>query len=129
MRIVRTCSLAAIILFCLTASSWADSVTQSMVLAEYNVATYNMSQNWQTYESSSTLQSAFTDGKKADAKGLLLELFGFNSAAAAEFKIALNDFSMVANGLNGSMPDAGALGLLGCSGLVLLGALKRKFSH
>jgi|HubBroStandDraft_6_1064221.scaffolds.fasta_scaffold1345466_1 hypothetical protein len=127
MRIIRAFSLAGFLLLCLSSSMWADSVTQAMVVAEFNVASTDISQNWNTFESSKVLQSEFLAGEKADAAGLILAFTGHKAAAAAEFKIALTDFTAVAGGFS-AMPDAGALGLLGCTGIVLLGALKRKFS-
>ena len=131
MHLIRACCIAGVLMLCLSGSLWADSVTQDMVVAEYNVATSDMTQNWKVYESSNVLQSEFNAGEKADFAGLFFAWFGDKADAQAEFKIALADFSSVANGLSPSsaVPDAGSLGLMGCTGLVLLGALKRKFSR
>jgi len=103
-----------------------------MVVAECKIATNDMTQDWKVYESSNVLQSDFLAGEKEDAAGLLLEWTGHKAAAQADFKRAIKDFSLVANGLPTSVPsvpEAGSLGMLACSGLVLLGAMKRKFSR
>jgi hypothetical protein len=57
--------------------------------------------------------------------------------AQLDFQTAINDFNQALNLLgqkslpapSTAMPDAGSLALLGCSGIALFGALKKKYSN
>jgi hypothetical protein len=129
MRIVRLASLAILAVLTMVGSGWADSVTQNMVLTQYNVTQSDINHNIKLYESSKVLQSEFQAGKNAYNAGILAQYLGLTTVAQADFKTALSDFSQVANGVSGKMPDAGSIGLLSCTGLMLFGALKRKFSR
>jgi hypothetical protein len=128
MQFIKMCSLAGVLMLCLSGSLWADSVTQGDVIAAFNTASNDIGQNWKTFESNKVLQSEFAAGEKADGAGVIQALLGHKAAAQADFQAAISDFNQVATGLTSSMPDAGSLALLTCSGFLLFGAMKRKFS-
>jgi hypothetical protein len=126
---IKACSLAGFLILCLSGSLFADSVSSSDVVAAFKATSNDIAKNLKAYQSNQVLQSQFQDGQKAYSAGLVAQLFGFTSQAQADFKIAISDFSQVSNGLSTKVPDAGSLSLLGCAGLMLCGALKRKFSR
>jgi hypothetical protein len=129
MRIAKMCSLAGFLVLCLSGSLWADSVTQNDVAAAFKITQSDINQDLKTYESSRVLQSEFIDAGVWDAAGLRQLKKGHISRAEADFSAAIADLKLVANGLTPSpaVPDADALGLLSCSGLLLFGAMKKKF--
>jgi hypothetical protein len=133
MRIAKMCSLAGVLMFCLSGSLWADSVSQSDVVAAFAATNNTISQNWKAFESSRVLQSEFLAASALDVAGIAQWAKGHKAAAQADFSAAINDLKLVANGLTPStstaMPDAGSLGLLACSGMLLFGAMKKKFSR
>jgi hypothetical protein len=129
MRIVRAASLAILVILTMVGSGWADSVSQSDAVAAFNATSGDIAQNWKAYESNKILQNEFQAGKNAYTAGLLAAAFGFKTQAQNDFKIAISDFNQVSNGLSSRVPDAGSLSLLGCTGLMLFGALKKKFSR
>jgi hypothetical protein len=132
MRIAKISSLVAALMLCLSASLWADSVSQRDVVAAFAVTNNTISQNWKAFESSPVLQSEFLAANALDLAGIAQRGKGHKAAAEADFSAAIQDLKLVANGLTPSttaMPDAGSLGLLACSGLLLVGAMRRKFSR
>jgi hypothetical protein len=133
MRIAKISSLAVALMLCLSGSLWADSVSQSDVVAAFAVTNNTISQNFKAFESSRVLQSQFLAASAFDLAGIAQWTKGHRAAAQADFNAAINDLKLVANGLTPSssatMPDAGSLGLLTCSGLLLFGAIKKKFSR
>jgi hypothetical protein len=91
-----------------------------------------ISQNFKTFQSSTSLQSEFLAASAFDVAGIAEWAKGHRTAAQADFTAAINNLKLVANGLTPSstaMPDAGSLGLLACSGLLLFGAMKKRFSR
>jgi hypothetical protein len=131
MRIAKMCSLAGALMLCLSGSLWADSVSQSDVVAAFAVTNNTISQNWKAFESSRVLQSEFLAASAFDLAGIAQWAKGHKAAAQADFSAAIQDLKLVANGLTPStaMPDAGSIGLLSFSGLLLIGAMRRKFSR
>jgi hypothetical protein len=129
MRIIKACSLVGILMLALSSSMFADSVSYSDAVAAYQTTSAAVSQNWSVFESSKVLQSEFNAGQTAYLLGIAFQAAGLKGLAQDEFKTAVYDFSQVANGLSAAVPDAGALGLLACTGLLLAGSLKRKFSR
>jgi hypothetical protein len=133
MRIAKISALAAALILCLSGSLWADSVSQSDVVAAFEVTNSTIGQNWKAFESSRVLQSEFLAATALDLAGMAQRGKGHKAAAEADFSAAIQDLKLVANGLTPStstaMPDASSLGLLACSGLLLFGAMKKRFSR
>jgi hypothetical protein len=133
MRMSKMCSLAAILVLCLSGSLWADSVKQSDVTAAFAVTTGEINQNFKIFESSKVLQSEYLTASLWDLEGLALWAKHDKRDAEADFAAAINQLKLVAGGLTPSTapkaPDAGSLSLLACSGLLLFGAMKSKFSR
>jgi hypothetical protein len=133
MRIAKISSLVGALMLCLSGSLWADSVSQSDVVAAFAATNSSISQNFKAFESSRVLQSEFLAASAFDLAGIAQWTKGHRAAAQADFSAAINDLKLVASGLTPStstaMPDAGSLGLLACSGLLLFGAFKKKFSR
>jgi hypothetical protein len=128
MRIVKLCSLAGILVLCLSGSLWADSYTQRDVVAAFVVTGNDIKLDLKTYESSAVLQAEFVEAGLWDVAGLAQLKKGHLGRAEADFSKAIYDLKLVANGLTPpTVPDAGAIGLLSCSGLLLFGAMKKKF--
>jgi hypothetical protein len=127
---IKFCSLAAVLMLCLSGSLWADSVSQGDVISAFTLTNQDISQNAKVFESSKVLQSEYAAATLFDAAGLIL-WSKHRTAAEADFAAAINELKLVAAGVtpNASMPDAGSIGLLGCSGLLLFGAMRRKFSR
>ena len=133
MRIAKMCSLAGVLMLCLSGSLWADSVSQSDVVAAFAATNNAISQNLKVFESSKVLQAQFLAASAFDLAGLAQWAAGHRAAAQADFSAAINDLKLVANGLTPStstaMPDGGSLGLLACSGLLVFAAMKKRFSR
>jgi hypothetical protein len=132
MRIAKICSLAVVLVLGLSGSLWADSVSQGDVVAAFAATNSIISQNFKAFQSSTGLQSEFLAASAFDVAGIAEWAKGHRTAAQADFSAAIKDLKLVANGLTSSttaMPDAGSLGLLACSGLLLFGAMKKKFSR
>ena len=132
MRIAKLFSLAAILMLCFSGSLWADSVKQSDVLAAFSVTNNGINQNLKAFESNSVLKSEYLTASLLDLAGVALWP-KHRLAAEADFAAAINNLKLVASGLSVSpsntVPDASSLSLLACSGLLLFGAMKRKFSN
>jgi hypothetical protein len=132
MRIAKMCSLAVVLVLGFSGSLWADSVSQSDVVAAFALTNSTINQNLKAFQSSKVLQSEFLAASAFDVAGIAEWAKGHRTAAQADFTAAINNLKLVANGLAPSstaMPDAGSLGLLACSGLLLFGAMKKRFSR
>jgi len=133
MRIAKMCSLAAVLVLGLSGSLWADSVSQSDVVAAFAVTNNLISQNFKAFQSNPNLQSELLAASAFDVAGIAQWAKGHRAAAQADFNAAISNLKLVASGLTPStsttMPDAGSLGLLACSGLLLFGAMKKRFSR
>jgi hypothetical protein len=127
---IKICSLAAVLMLCLSGSLWADSVNQGDVINAFNLTNNDIGQNAKVFESSKILQSEYIAAGVFDVEGLAL-WSKHRAAAEADFAAAINELKLVATGVtpSASMPDAGSIGLLSCSGLLLFGAMRRKFSR
>jgi hypothetical protein len=131
MRITKMCSLAAVLVLCLSGSLWADSVKPADVLAAFAVTNGDINQNLKTFESSKVLQSEYVTAGLLDAVGLILWANHDKRDAEADFSAAITQLKLVASGVTptSAMPDPGSLSLLACSGLLLFGVMRRKFSQ
>lgn len=126
-----------LVVLTLVGSVWADSVvTPSAFRADLQIVQTSVSKNFKIFESSSTAKSAFVAGELAGAEALFQNSRGNGRAAQIDFQTAIADFNKVLKALNQpalpnpsySTPDAGSLALLGCSGIAIFGALKKKFA-
>jgi hypothetical protein len=129
---IKICSLVGILMMCLSGSLWADSVQQSDVIAAFGATNNSISNNYTAFESNNVLKSEYLAASLFDAAGLAL-WSRHRLAAEADFSAAISELRLVASDLTPktapSMPDPGSLGMLTCSGLLLFGAMKRKFSR
>ncbi len=136
MSIVRTGSLAVLVAVTLASSVWADSVvTPSAFKADQQIVQNSISKNMKLFQSSPEAKSALVAGQLAGYQALFQNSRGNSKAAQIDFQTAITDFNKVLSLLHETpltnpsfaTPDAGSLALLGCSGLAIFGALKRKF--
>lgn len=138
MRALKTAFLAVVVVVAMAGSSRADSViTTSAFQADLQIVQTSIANNFSLYSKSSDAQGAFVAGNLAGLAAIFQGAFGNDKLAQSYFQTAIADFNQVLSilkqaplpGTSYSAPDAGSLALLGCSGIALFGALRRKYSN
>ena len=138
MRIVKAGSLAVVVVLTLVSSVWADSVvTPSAFQADLQVVQTSISKNLGLFQKSPSAQLAFLAGEFAGAQALLQNSRGNTKGAQVNFQTAITDFNKVLKALGqqplssayAAVPDAGSLALLGCCGIAIFGALRKRFAN
>ena len=138
MRVLKTAFLALVVVVAMAGSSRADSViTTSAFQADLQIVQTSIANNLNLYTHSSDAQGAFLAGNLAGIAAIFQSAFGSDKLAQSYFQTAIADFNQVLSilkqaplpGTSYSAPDAGSLALLGCSGIALFGALRRKYSN
>jgi hypothetical protein len=136
MRILKTSSLVVVFLLSTIGIMRADSVTSDQFQADSQIVQTNLNQ----FHSSPLILLAVVDFDLGNFAGQQAEAalsHGNLLLAQLDFQTAINDFNQALNLLgqkslpapSTAMPDAGSLALLGCSGIALFGALKKKYSN
>jgi hypothetical protein len=137
MRILKAVTLAAVVVLAMAGSSWADSVmTPSAFQADLQIVQTSIAHNLSLYSKSPDAQGAFLAGNLAGIAAIFQSSFGSDKLAQVYFQTAIADFNQVLSilkqaplpGTSYSAPDAGALALLGCTGIALFGAVRKKYS-
>jgi len=134
MRILKMSSLVVLFLLSTIGIMRADSVTLDQFQADSQIVRTDLT----TFRSSPLILLAAFDfalGNRAgkDAADALAN--GDTRLAQLDFQTAIFEFNLALRTLGQdtlpyvTAPDAGSFALLGCSGLALFGALKRKYSN
>ena len=138
MRILKAVTLAVVVVLAMAGSSWADSImTPSAFQADLQIVKTSIANNLSLYSKSSDAQSAFLAGNIAGITAIFQSSFGSDKLAQVYFQTAIADFNQVLSilkqaplpGTSYSAPDAGSLALLGCTGIALFGAVRKKYSN
>ncbi len=136
MRILKTGSLAVIFLLSTLGTMRADSVTAAAFQTDSKIVQvdidHSLSNPWVL-----VAVFDFAAGNLAGQQAENALAKGNSAQAQVYFQTAITDFNkaLAAIGQHSlpasspTVPDAGSLALLGCAGLVLFGALTRKYSN
>jgi hypothetical protein len=135
MRILKTGSLVVLFLVSTIGIMQADSITPGQFQADSQIVQTNLAQS----HSSPLYLLAVTDFGLGNFAGQQAEnalSHGNTRLAQIDFQTAITDFNQALKALgrgslptpSAAVPDAGSFALLGCSGLALFAALKRKYS-
>lgn len=136
MRILRMSSLVALFLVSTIGIMRADSITPDQFHADSQIVQTDLAQ----FHSSPLLLLAVVDFNLGNFAGQQAEdalSHGNLQLAQLDFQTAITEFNLALKFLgqnslptpSSAVPDAGSFALLGCSGIALFGALKRKYSN
>ena len=133
---IKTTSLAALFVLSTLGTMRADSITPSVFQADSQIVQADLA-HFQFTPSYLVAAFDFSLGKTAGQQGIRALSAGNSKLAQVYFQTAITDFNNALAALgqaslptpSSGVPDAGSLSLLACSGLLLFGAMKTKFSR